>query len=137
MNKTALTFTFVLAAAVGFSAPAHAMSPSESYLAYRTALAGAETMDDLKSHLDSAKFSEIQTLSAEDQKKDLEIMKLFIIDITTQLEIVSETIDGDTATLETKYCSEGNKATSKVDLVLQEGNWKLLDEKSHSGLEKC
>lgn len=137
MTKTTLSVTILLASAVGFSAPAQAMSPSESYLAYNKAIAEAETMNDLESHIGSARLSDMQAVSVEEQKNILGFMKIIILESAKKLEIVSEKIDGNTATVETKYCFDGNKATSKVKLVLEDGKWKTLKDEAKIGMEKC
>lgn len=104
---------------------------------YCKALARAESMSDLKSHLDSTKFAEMEALSAEKQKQNWGFMKVFLIEATTRLEIVSERINRNTATLETKHCSEDKKGASKVKLVFEGGKWKTFIEESKVGFKKC
>ncbi len=137
MNKTLFSTAILLASTIGLSSAAQALSPTEAYLAYRKALASADTFADLKPYVDKAKFAKFTAEPEKTQKENLGLMKIFIIEFTTKLEVVSEKIDGNNATLETKYCSENKKGTSTIKLVLQDEKWRTLDEEGKVGLEKC
>ena len=97
-------------------------SPGQTYLSYSDALSS----DDLRaarSYLASAKVYELIGQSDDDA-----IASLKVLDPIEGLEVVDESIDGDRATVTARGEAMGMTAVGTIEMVLEDGAWKVLSE---------
>ncbi len=107
------------------------ISPKDTYLKYRKSMLAASKIDDLKDYLCKEVNEDINNTPADMKPMMFDLMKSLA---PATVEIVSEDVKGDNATLLLKGKGEqGNaaatdKSTGKVTLLREGGVWKIHKE---------
>ena len=139
-RSAARQFSIILLACAFAVGPALAdsLSPKDSYLKYRTALAGAHKIEDLQSMLCKTVNEDIAHTPAPMKPMMFDLMKTTA---PLSVQVVSEAVSGDNATLTLSGKSEpaGSKVkeqtSGKVTLVKENGTWKIKKESWNSKIE--
>jgi hypothetical protein len=102
-------------------------SATQFYLAYRAAFAKATKIDDLLSYMSKARRAEIEKTPAGERAKMFEFIKE--LDTVTQIKVTKETKSGNGVTLSAEGVDgDKNKSTGTIDVVREDGAWKLGKE---------
>jgi len=106
------------------------MSPSSTYLGYRTALQKATKLDDLRPWFSKDGIARLDAMPTDQRAMMLGMVKDMSSAITN-VRVVKETITGDRAELQVEGTDTGNKATTKavVEIVREGGTWKFVKER--------
>lgn len=130
------SMALLAALALATSATAQGMSPTETYLAYHRTIIDATSWDEIAAFSTAEKRAEALALSEQEKSENLGLIKIFV-GAEENLAVVSETIDGDQATVKTEYCSDGKRGATNVSLMLEDGEWKIAESASEVGSEAC
>ncbi len=141
LGTVCMTVLLSLSVSVGnILVPAQAAdgrSPTDTYHAYDKALQAAESWRDVLSFLASGSITEIAALPVGKRRQYLAFAKIVAAD-RNMPEILTETTDGDMATVVVSYCSEDRKrGKATVSFLREEGVWKFRKDHSDVGLETC
>jgi hypothetical protein len=114
--------------AIGLGAVAQEQTASQFYMAYRAAFAKAAKIDDLLSFMSKATRKQIESTPAAERPKMFEMVKA--MNTFTGVKVVKEakSADGVTLTLEATD-SDKAKATGTVEIVREDGAWKVGRER--------
>ena len=125
----------VIVAIVGawlLTAPAlHArqQTPTQTFEAYRKALASATAYSDVLPFTESKNRSTIEAMPAPYQAKMFDLLKKFA-GTYSDVAVTKETVTGDTAVLELSGKDpKGQPATGSVPLIKEASGWKVGTEK--------
>jgi hypothetical protein len=104
-----------------------AQTASDFYMSYRTAFDKAKKIEELFPYMAKSMRAEVDETPAAERAKMFEIVK--IMGALTNLKIVRETKTADGATLTVEALdSDKKKTTGKIDIVRENGVWKLGGE---------
>jgi hypothetical protein len=122
----------VLAVAV-LAAPARgtaqSQTPSETFQAYRKALAAATSFADVSPFMDSKARTTIEALPEKQRSAMFDLLKKFD-GIFTDVTVTKETVEGDTAVLALSGKDpKGQPATGSIPLVKEADGWKVGTER--------
>jgi hypothetical protein len=126
MIRAATACLLVLATAPGSAAPPG--TPAEAYRAYRKAFDQAKAFEELWPFMDRA------TLARAKAAPPKEAHGLFLLikglSDVRNVQVVKETVTGDSAVLEAAgdNASTGSRARATVQLVKEDGAWKIRQE---------
>lgn len=130
-----LILASILAVGPGF---ADSLSPKDTYLQYRAALVKAAKIEDLQTMLCKKVNEDIAHTPPDMKPMMFDLMKATA---PTSVQVVSEVVDGDNATLtlagrtEPAGPSVSEQTSGKVRLVRESGIWKILKESWNSKIE--
>jgi hypothetical protein len=130
-----LIFACVLA---GSPVLADSLSPKETYLKYRATLAAADKVEAIQPMCCKKVNEEIDQTPADMKPKMFEFIKATA---PLSVEVLSEAVDGDTATLNLSGKTEpaasnvSERTLGKVTLVKEDGMWKIGKESWNSKVE--
>jgi hypothetical protein len=100
---------------------------SQFYMAYRAAFAKAKKVDEILPFLSKATRKEIEDTPAAERPKMFEMIKM--MDTFTQVKVVKESKTANGATLSVEAVdSEKKKSTATVEILEEDGAWKLGSE---------
>lgn len=136
MNNIILSAVTLLAVSLGGPLQAQSLSPSETYFAYHDTVLAATNWEEVASYFSAERRAESLALSAEEQAENLGLMQIFM-EAEEDLELSSETIDGDQAVLMVDYCSEGKRGITKVSMLLEGVDWKITESEGSTSTEAC
>ena len=128
MMKTMTVACLLVLAAAAFGSAAPAGTPAEAYRAYRKAFDQAKAFEDLWPFMDKA------TLARARAAPPREAQGLFLLikglSDVRNVQVVKETVTGDTAVLEAAgdNAGTGQKSRATVKLVKEDGVWKIQQE---------
>jgi hypothetical protein len=111
-------------------------SPSQTYLAYRQAFDKATTVEEVKPFMDKATRAKVEAATPEDRKDGFEMMKAF--SEVFEVAVGKETVTGEQAVVEATGVGaiEGKDTRATVQMVREDGVWKVKHEKWDSAPEK-
>ncbi len=113
--------------------PAPDKGPGQTYVAYRAAVQKAKAIEDLAPWLAKESRAMIDETPA-DERPMLFGMLQDMSGAMTDLKIVSEKIDGETAELAVEATADGAKTKGTVTMRKEDGAWRLVTERWHSGM---
>ena len=104
-------------------------SPTDTYVSYRQAFERAKAVEEVMPFMDKATRARVEGSPAEERKGGFELIKAMseVVDV----KVVKETITGETAVVEATGVdvSQGSDARATVQLVKEDGAWKIKNEK--------
>ena len=116
----------MLAASVASAQPAD-QTASAFYTAYRAAFQKATKVDDILPFMSKSQKAQIEKTPAGERAKMFEMIKSF--DTYTNVKVIKETKTATGATLNVEGIDgDKKKATATVDIVKEDGAWKLSKE---------
>ena len=117
----------VVAVLLPVDIPAQSQTPTQAYLAFVSAAPKASSLKELLPYLSEA-YQAMLTAQPEGERA-LWLQRLKESVDMADIEVVSETIDGDTCTLKaTAKNAQGIPLHGKVILVKEKGAWKLDEQ---------
>jgi len=117
---------FCLCAGVQRLAAADARTPTQAYLAYNAALGTATKLADILPFLSKEYRAMLESRPKADQPTWLERLKDSRM---KDVKVTGETVSGNTCTLQaTGTSARGNAMKGKIQLVKEDGAWKLDEE---------
>jgi hypothetical protein len=120
----------VMAAAVATAAAQAAnanQTPSQFYMAYRTAFDKATKVDDIKQFQSKNVLAQIQATPPAQRADMFKMIKM--MGTVTNVKVVKETLTKTGATLSVEALdSDKKKTTGEITLVKEDGGWKLDKE---------
>jgi hypothetical protein len=132
MMKTTRTALIVFLGAWMLMAPvldARQQTPTETFTAYRKALATATAYKDILPFMESKGRSMIEAFPPETQGKMFELLKKFA-GTYSDVAVTKETVTGETAVLELSGKDpKGQAATGSVPMTKEASGWKVGTEK--------
>jgi hypothetical protein len=121
-----------LALALAVAAFAQTQTASQFYTKYRDAFDKATSIDDLVPYLSKPMKAQVEATPAADRSKMFEMMKM--MGAITDMKILKETRSADGATLTVEALDpDKKKTTGTVQVVKEDGEWKLGTESWSSG----
>ena len=124
--------TFILSAGVALVATTALarqadQTASQFYMAYRAAFQKATKIEDVLPYMSKAMRSQVDQTPAAERPMMFGVMKK--MDTYTQVKVVKETKTADGVTLLVEGSDSGKKSTATVDIVRENGAWKLGKER--------
>ena len=108
---------------------ARQQTPTESFTAYRKALATASSFKDVLPLMESKGRSLVEAFPPETQTKMFEVLKKFA-GTYSDVAVTKETVTGETAVLELSGKDpKGQAATGSVPMTKEASGWKVGTEK--------
>jgi hypothetical protein len=102
-------------------------SATQFCLAYRAAFAKATKVDDLLPYMSKARRAEIEKTPAGERAKMFAFIKE--LDTVTQIKVIKEAKSANGVTLSAEGVDgDKNKSTGTIDVVREDGAWKLGKE---------
>lgn len=119
----------VLFVSTGVSAvTAQTQTASEFYMAYRAAFAKAKSIDDILPYMSKGVRAKVEATPVGERAKMFEFIKEMSAGMAN-LKIIKETKTEEGATLAVEAISEKEKTTGEIQILREDGAWKVGRER--------
>jgi hypothetical protein len=125
--KIVLLAVLVAVAGAPIAAQSASQTPTQFYMAYRTAFDKAKTVADIRPFQSKSVLKQIDATPAAERAQMFEMIKM--MGTYTGLKVVKETVTATGATLQVEAIdSDKAKAKGTITLVKEDGAWKIEKE---------